>query len=145
MQDMALMQWLVAAHKLKPPVRQVVWLGIKVDLNENTVSVLPKKFKDPARLGRPIAPTGTESSPPSHWTKINHLATVIKPSHVFMGKLLTCSLPCYNGKVIIPPEIWKREMWVDTCVKGAKAVNDKSCYSYPFPESMTKDQHITNL
>ena len=89
MQDMALMQWLVAAHKLKPPVRQVVWLGIKVDLNENTVSILPKKFKDPARLGRPIAPTGTESSPPSHWTKINHLATVIKPSHVFMGKLLT--------------------------------------------------------
>ena len=59
MQDMALMQWLVAAHKLKPPVRQVVWLGIKVDLNENTVSMLPKKFKDPARLGRPIAPTGT--------------------------------------------------------------------------------------
>ena len=26
----------VAAHKLKPAVRQVVWLGIKVDLNENS-------------------------------------------------------------------------------------------------------------
>ena len=68
MQDMALIQWLVAAHKFKPPVKLVVWLGIKVDLNENTVSVLPKKLKDLARLGRPIAPTGTymKGSPQSH-------------------------------------------------------------------------------
>ena len=43
-----------------------------MDLNDNTVSVLPKKLKDLARLGRPIAPTGTymKGSPPSHLT--NH-------------------------------------------------------------------------
>ena len=34
-------------------------------------------------------------------------------------------------------------MWVDACVKGAKAVNDKSCYSYTFPEIPI--QHITRF
>ena len=55
-----------------------------------------------------------------------------------MGKLLALLvhvvLDMLQWKVIIPPEIWKRQMWVDTCVKGAKVVNDKSCYSYAFPE-----------
>ena len=162
----------IAAHKLQPPARCVVWLGIRVDLDDNSISIPQPKLQE-------IQESLAQISRQQYLTRkalqraigqINHLSKVVTPARLFMGRLLAALrggggspkirvgkgmkadfawfrrfLKDYNGRAIIPEERTKREIWADACLQGGGATDGDRCYSYTFPKQMRDQHHITHL
>ena len=161
----------VAAHKLQPPSRQVVWLGIKIDLEENIISIPPKKLSE-IQQGLALASRQqslTRRALQRVVGQINHLGKVVTPARLFMGRLLAALrgagrkrmkvnrsmkadfawfrrfLKDFNGKAIIPQTKSRREIWADACLQGGGATDGDRCYSFTFPQDMQAAHHITHL
>ena len=164
-QAIALLQRLgleVAIHKLQPPARKVTWLGINVDLDDNSISIPAKKL---AEIQQGLAHASRQESLARKDLQrvigqINHLSKVVNPARLFMGRLLAALrgagrrrikvdrsvradfawfrrfLKDYNGKSIIPQLHTRRELWVDACLIGAGGTDGESCYSYVFPDPL---------
>ena len=80
----------VAVHKLQPPARSVTWLGIRVDLDDNSISIPPKKL---AEIQGSLANASrqdviTRKTLQRVIGQINHLSKVVTPARLFMGRLL---------------------------------------------------------
>ena len=77
----------IAQKKLQPPARELVWLGITLDLANNTISIPHQKLQEirssiPAATGR-SAPQIKEVQ--SLIGSINHLGKAVPPARLFMG------------------------------------------------------------
>ena len=161
----------VAQHKLQPPARRVVWLGIEVDLDANTIAIPTPKLQE---IQQGLANASRQKSLTKKALQravgqINHLSKVVAPARLFMGRLLAAIrgkghprirvtpsmkadfawsrrfLKDYNGRAIIPPLLKKREIWADSCLKGGSATDGRLCYTYTYPEAMATAHHITHL
>ena len=161
----------VAKNKLQPPARRVTWLGIIIDLPDNSISIPPKKL---AEIQQSLAQasrqtTLTKKALQRVIGQINHLSKVVPPARLFMGRLLAALrgppldrirvdrsmkadfswfrrfLKDYNGRAIIPEKTSYREIWADACLEGGGATDGRHCYSYVFPEAIKNNHHITHL
>ena len=158
----------VAPHKLQPPARAVVWLGIRADLDCNTISIPPAKLLE---IQQGLAHASRQQSLTRRNLQraiglINHLSKVVAPARLFMGRLLGAlrgapkqkirvTRPMkadfswfrrfLNRKAIIPQEHIKRHIWADACLQGAGATDGNRCYTYSLPEAMRAAHHITQL
>ena len=80
----------IAREKLQPPARQLVWLGIQIDLDTNTISIPEEKLKEITKI---IALAAQKKRPSIKETQsltgsINHLSKAVAPARLFMGRLL---------------------------------------------------------
>ena len=161
----------VAEQKLQPPAELVTWLGIRIDLQENELSIPQQKL---AEIQKSLADasrrkTLTRKQLQRVIGQINHLAKVVQPARLFMGRLLEALrgappekiqvsrsmtadfswfrrfLKTYNGRSIIPMDQQSREIWADACLEGGGATDGRRCYSYAFPTKVKSNHHITHL
>ena len=77
-------------NKLQPPADVVIWLGIKIVLGNNEVSIPPRKL---AEIQQGLADasrqkTLTKKALQRAIGQINHFAKVVSPARLFMGRLL---------------------------------------------------------
>ena len=161
----------VAHNKLQPPNKCVTWLGIRVDLQLNEVSIPPAKL---AEIQRGLEQASRQKSLTKKQLQraigqINHLSKVVPPARLFMARLLEAMrgtriehipvtksmaadlswfrrfLKEYNGKAIIPTNKESRQVWADACLEGAGATDGTYCYSYSFTRRLKNNHHITHL
>ena len=161
----------VAEHKLQPPAQKVVWLGVAVNLEDNTLSIPQKKLQE---IQRGLAEASRKDTLTLKQLQraigqINHLSKIVHPARLFMGRLLEAIrmaqsdrikvsramvadfswfrrfLKQYNGRAIIPTHYKVREIWADACLQGGGATDGKYCYSYTFPHRLKNNHHITHL
>ena len=149
----------------------VMWLGIKIDIKNNEISIPPKKL---AEIQEGLAEasrqrTLTKKALQRAIGQINHLSKVVAPTRLFMGRLLAALrearghrikvdrcmktdfawfrrfLEDFNGRSIIPTAHTTRSIWADACLEGAGPHDEETCYSYTFPHLLKNNHHITHL
>ena len=161
----------VAVHKLHPPSPAVIWLCIRIDVDNNTLSI--HKLK----LGQ-IKDCMARAAKCSYITKkhqqrliglANHLAKVVRAARTFICHLLAALraatsdrirvtrqvradldwyvkyLADYNGRAIIPPERVVMRIWVDACLRGAGASDGSRYYEHVFSAPFSAAHHIAQL
>ena len=160
-----------APHKLTPPSRKLVWLGIHIDLDENTISIPVTKLKEMRDII--IDAKGcTEISIKQMQSligMINHLGKAVPPARLFMCRLLDAlrnaqgsSIPVdrnimadiswferylvdFNGKAIIPDAEHSVIIEADACLTGMGAHDGKYYYTMPITQSMSESHSISRL
>ena len=161
----------VADHKLQPPARIVNWLGIRIDLDANTLSIPTEKLT-------PITKCLAAAARQTIITKnhlqailgyINHISKVVRAARVFVARLLAALraaigdviqvtkhvradlawfsrfLHTHNARAIIPHNRTVIRIWADSSLQGAGATDGESCYAYTYPRAVTAAHHITQL
>ena len=158
----------VAAHKLQPPARTVTWLGIVIDLDDNSISIPPAKLSQ-IQEGLAHASRQRSLTKKDLQRSIGQMSKTVPPARLFMGRLLAALrgfprqrirvdrsmkadlawfrrfLRDYNGRSIIPAPQESREIWADACLVGAGTTDGRSCYSYTLPLALRNNHHITHL
>ena len=161
----------VAVRKLQPPHTRVKWLGITIDLKENSLSIPAEKL---AQIKLCMATASRKKSITRRTLQrliglANHLAKVVRAARVFVCRLLAALraatsnyikvtqhvradlawfaryLHGANGRAILPNNMVVMRIWVDACLQGAGASDGHRCYEHVFDEKLAADHHITQL
>ena len=161
----------VANKKLVPPTRKLVWLGIQIDLAENTISIPESKLEEIRQTLNQAYNMSviTTKQMQSIVGYINHLGKAVEPARLFMSRLLEALreaeggnihvndqikadlnwfrryLPLYNGKNIIKHDQVDLIIEADACLKGFGAHNASECYSTYVTEEMASSHSISRL
>ena len=80
----------IAELKLQPPARELVWLGININLHNYTISIPNSKLNE---INDVIACAASRTSIPINDVQsligsINHLSKAVHPARLFMGRTL---------------------------------------------------------
>ena len=161
----------VAPNKLQPPATAVTWLGIRIDLPANQLSIPEKKL---GQIKLCMATAASRNVIPRKLLQrliglANHLAKVVRAARTFICRLLAAlraatgdyikitrqvkaDLAWFaryvnkcNGKAIIPNNRVVKRIWADACLTGAGASDGEAYYEHIFSASVTADHHITLL
>ena len=161
----------VADKKLIPPARELVWLGLHIDLDANMISIPDAKLHEiKSALSKAANMT---SIPTKHMQSIigyiNHLGKAVEPARLFMSRLLEAMREARGGDIVVSDEVkadleWFRLYlstyngkniikhdsvdWVieaDACLKGFGAHDGDRCYSTHVTESMAQSHSISRL
>ena len=161
----------VAAHKLTPPCRRLVWLGIDIDLDNNVLSIPPDKLEQMRDI---ILKTVTLSELSTKQMQsligvINHLGKAVPQARLFMARLLDAMrgtngnpipvdksiladvkwfelyLPTFNGRAIIPDTTPGKIIEADACLTGMGAHDFEHCYSIRVSDRMAEKHSISRL
>ena len=166
--DLGLM---VAHHKLQPPSPVVTWLGIRIDVDENVLSIPGEKLtqiKDCMALA-----AGRDFISKKHLQRLiglaNHLSKVIRAARTFICRLLAALraattelirvtrdvradlrwyalyVSAHNCRAIIPHDRIMIRIWADACLKGAGASDGRRYYEHQFTSVFSASHHITQL
>ena len=161
----------IAAQKLQPPATAVIWLGIRIDVDANQLSIPPQKLgliKDCM-----AAAADQRYLTKKHLQRLiglaNHLTKVVRAARTFICRLLAALrgaasdhirvtreiradlawyanyLSASNGRAIIPTDRIVMRVWADACLKGAGASDGKRFYEHAFSPSFTASHHIAQL
>ena len=161
----------VAPRKLQPPATAVTWLGIRIDVGENQLSIPMEK------LGQ-IKDCMAVAADRAYLTKrhlqrliglANHLCKVVRAARTFICRLLAALraatsnvirvtrdmkadlawyakyLAASNGRAIIPADRIVMRIWADACLRGAGASDGKRYYEFVFSPAFTASHHIAQL
>ena len=161
----------VALKKLQPPAPQVKWLGINIDVVENTLCIPASKLAQ-IRLSMATASRRKAITRRNLQRLIglaNHVAKVVRAARVFVCRLLaalraattnyikvtphmradlkwfTRYLKRANSRAIIPSNLVVKRLWVDACLQGAGASDALEYYEHVFTPDQTANHHITQL
>ena len=161
----------IAVNKLVPPTRDLVWLGIRFDLENNTLAIPGKKLEEIRETI--ISTIGKQTVTVKQLQRvigmINHLAKAVPPARLFMSRLLQ-SLRGANGRPIKVDEHMKADMhWfevylrgfngraiitdthphkiieADACPTGMGAHDGHQAYSMPVTAKMSSTHSISRL
>ena len=161
----------VAHNKLQPPNPVVKWLGIVIDIPNNTLSIPIDKLQ---QIKTCLASASKRLKVSRRHIQriigmVNHLAKVVRAARLFIGRILAALraaggdvvyispqvkadltwfaryLSTHNAKAIIPSDLVIKRIWADACLKGAGASDGKAYYSYSFPAKTTAAHAITQL
>ena len=161
----------VASHKLCPPCRNLVWLGISVDLDNNCLSIPEKKLEEMRSIILNIKDKSylTVKQMQSLIGIINHLGKTVPPARLFMSRLLEslraaqgnhiCVTPeiradirwfelylkDFNGKAIIPDIIPSIILEADACLTGMGGHDGRAYYTMRVTERMAAAHSISRL
>ena len=161
----------IATHKLIPPTRKLVWLGVCIDLDDNSISIPHKKLEEIRTL---IVETADMEVIPykrlqSLIGAINHLSKTTPPARLFMARMLQALrdaaggpvkvgesmladinwfkiyLRDFNGRAIIPDNIPAMIIEADACLSGLGGHNGHEYYTIPVTEKMADSYSISRL
>ena len=161
----------VALNKLQPPSPRVKWLGIIIDVDNNSLSIPIDKL---AQIKKSMADASrSKTLTRKHLQRLvglaNHLAKVVRAARVFVCRLLAalraaatdhivvtrhvrsdlawfvCYLQKANGRAIIPHRRVVTRIWADACLAGGGASDGQKYYEYVFPTKLAAEHHITQL
>ena len=161
----------IAIKKLQPLATRVTWLGITVDVANNTLSIPKDKL---AQIKDSMAVASRRKSiTRRHLQRLiglaNHLAKVVRAARIFICRLLAAIraapanyikvtphiradlawfakyLRQENRRAIIPSNLVVQRIWVDACLKGAGASDGKRYYEFTFKDDFSAAHHITQL
>ena len=161
----------IADNKLQGPAQRVKWLGIDIDVENNTLSIPDAKL---AQIKACMAAASRRRSlTTKHLQRLvglaNHLAKVVRAARIFVCRLLAALraaptnyikvtphikadlalfvqyLRGANGHPIIPSQRIVLRIWADACLVGAGTSDGKRYYQYSYPPEVTADHHITQL
>ena len=161
----------VATHKLSPPSRSLVWLGICLDLDANTLSIPTSKLDAMRTLitGIKGKTSLTTKQMQSLIGTINHIGRAVPPARLFMCRLLDALrkaqgkdipvtpsiladirwfdtyLTNFNGKAIIPDTQASLTIEVDACLTGMGGHDGHAYYTMPVSEKMAEKHSISRL
>ena len=161
----------VAVNKLQPPASSVKWLGIKIDVAANLLSIPEGKLSQISKCMATASRRNTITV--KHLQRLvglaNHLAKVVRPARIFVCRLLASLRASHtnhvivtshiradlswfvkylrgaNGRAIIPNGRVVKRIWADACLVGAGASDGEKYYEYTYPEHVTASHHITQL
>ena len=161
----------VAKNKLQPPSPVVKWLGVRIDVEQNSLSIPADKLDQiktcMARASR--KKTITVKQLQRLVGLANHLAKITRAARIFICRLLAAlraSTSNYikvtshiradlawfatylrgaNGRAIIPCRRVVKRVWADACLVGAGASDGKGYYEYIYPAEVATGHHITQL
>ena len=161
----------VAEHKLQPPSPAVTWLGIRIDVNANMLSIPDAKLGQ--IKGCMAVAAGREFISKKHLQRLiglaNHLSKVIRAARTFICRLLAALraattdlirvtrdvradlewyaryVSSHNCRVIIPHDRVVVRIWADSCLRGAGASDGKKYYEHVFTKAHAAAHHITQL
>ena len=161
----------IAHHKLFPPSRKLVWLGICMDLDNNCLSIPDKKLEE-------MRSNITDIKGCHHLTvrqmqsligTINHIGKAVPPARLFMCRLLESLrgaqgdhidvtpsiladinwfdryLRDFNGRAIITTATPSIIIEADACLTGMGAHDGRSFYSMPVSERMAQKHSISRI
>ena len=161
----------VATNKLQPPAQEVTWLGIRVDIPANQLSI-PQ-----AKLGQirdcMVAASRRPYLVKKHLQRLiglaNHLAKIVRAARIFICRILAAlraatsdtirvthhvkadlawfarHLVASNGRAIIPTCRIVKRIWADACLRGAGASDGAVYYEHVFTEEFADAHHIVHL
>ena len=161
----------VAQRKLCPPTRKLVWLGVTIDLDDNTISIPPQKLCEIRQL---IVDTkNRETIPVKHMQSlvgaINHLSKAVPPARLSMARLLdglrgaagnpipvdnhillninwfSEYLVTFIGKAIIPDSEPSLTIEADACLDGMGAHDGRQYYTFPVSAKLSETHSISHL
>ena len=168
LQDLGLQ---VAHHKLQPPAKIIVWLGITIDTYNNLLLILESKLAVITKcLAAPTRQTKiTKTHLQSILDFINHLGKVVRAARIFVAHLLAALraattdhhshrpniradmawfsryLHANNARAIIPHSRTVLRIWADLSLKrGGGATDRTSAYTYTYHKKMADSHHITH-
>ena len=109
----------VAEKKLQPPSQQVRWLGIKIDIPRNELSIPSTKIAQIARCM--AAASGRKHITRKHLQRViglaNHLAKIIKAARVFICRILAALRAATSDRIVVGPHIRADLKWFNTYLK----------------------------
>ena len=161
----------VAKKKVQPPDTAVVWLGIRIDIPRNELSIPEIKL---GQIKRSMAMASRKSyiSKKTLQSLIglaNHLMKVVRAARTFICRLLAalCAatsdtikvskgikadlgwfaryLTECNGRAVIPVARVVKRIWADACMKGAGASDGRKYYEHTFSTGFSAAHHIVHL
>ena len=161
----------VASHKLSPPTRDIVWLGIRFDLDINTLAIPDAKLEEMRKI---ILRTENKATMTIRELQvligvINHISKAVPPARLFMSRLLKALretdgkhvkvssevladirwfrsyLRQFNGKAIIPDKYPVKIIEADACLIGMGAHDGVNCYAIPISEKLRESHSISRL
>ena len=161
----------VAVHKLQPPARIATWLGIRIDLDQNAISIPPDKLR---QITKCLAATARRTKITVRHMQsiigfINHLSKVVRAARTFIARLLAALrastdgviqvtkqvkadlawfsryLKQHNARAIIPHGRTVLRIWADSSLQGGGATDGKRYYAYKYPPGVASTHHITQL
>ena len=161
----------VAHKKLQPPAPAVTWLGIRIDMPANRLSIHQEKLDHIKSCM--AAASRRDFLTKKHLQRLiglaNHLAKIVPGAQIFIARLLAAlrsatgdiirvtrevrsdlawyarHLSASNGKAIIPCRRVVRRIWADACLKGAGASDGTHYYEHVFTGAFTRAHHIAHL
>ena len=161
----------VAARKLIPPTRKLVWLGVTIDLDQNSISIPNKKLEEIRSTILDVADKQTIQYRhlQSVIGAINHIAKATPPARLFMSRMLEALreaaggpvkiddnmladinwfkkyLRVFNGRAIIHDKTPAMIIEADACLSGLGAHDGSRFYTLPVTENMAKRYSISRL
>ena len=161
----------IAQDKLQPPARKLVWLGIEIDMDKNTIAIPQPKLQEIKTTLRRAHTKDrlTVKEVQSIVGSINHLGKAVQPAGLFMGRILDALreadgthvwvdhhvradlrwfnkyLEGYNGRSLIPPPEPSMDIYADACTQGFGAHTQGRAYGVPISEEMTQAHSISEL
>ena len=160
----------LAEKKVTPPAREIVWLGILVDADSQTLSIPEGKLTEIVAVIRLAYSKKrmTRRDVQSLAGKINHLSKACRPARLFMARILAYLrahpttptivpqsvradlkwfmdfLPEYNSVSLIPPREPAFNIEADSCLRGGGALGDGVCYMHQYNQTLAQ-AHISQL
>ena len=161
----------VATHKLQAPGSVATWLGVRIDLAENRLSIPQHKVED---IQKPLAAAARQKSITiphlqSLLGHLNYVARVIRAARTFVSRMLAalCAarnehvavtdqvradiawfiryLHAHNVRAIIPHGRTVLRIWADSSLTAGGATDGKRYYAFTYPASISNTNHITQL
>ena len=157
-----------AQDKSQQPATSIKWLGITIDSESGTLSILQEKLTDTLDLMKTFSARQSMSLQ-SVIGKIMHITKCIRPALVFMAHLLDELrghpqlfininsamrsdlrwfiefVSTWKGVALFPKTSPVSEIVVDACLDGICATTHRSAYAYPLSEISDQLSNISEI
>lgn len=155
----------VAPHKVTPPTKSLVWLGISFDMIERSISIPTSKLQEISKFLDEMSNQRTVTIKCAQRAVglINHLAKCVAPARLFMSRILAelrashkqpmfnisrqvaadlrwfnLYLSSYNGRSLIKSFHASNTIQADACGTGFGAYDTTKAYSFEISTKMTR-------
>ena len=159
-----------ARDKRQPPAWDIVWLGVRINTEDMTISMPEDKVAATleAITNMRTRKTTSVKTLQSVLSKILHMSKCVQPARLFVGRLLQALreamglhmkisqdmrkdldwfiqfLKDWNGVALINTGTPSREIVADACPRGFRVANGERCYSAEVPQDI-QEAHISAL